>query len=152
MSVKRTITSVVYVIVVAALCAAKWLIPSGGGNYLFDALFCAISVLGAIEVTRALGFISYLQRYVAILFCGFSIPVYLAFELTMSAGVSGIAYVLGAGALFICVLFVADHASSNLKSTLGALFTLLYAGLLPLILSVINHMETNLSMLAIMVL
>ncbi|MCD7729417.1 MAG: phosphatidate cytidylyltransferase [Clostridia bacterium] len=151
MSKNRTITSVVYVIVVIALCAGKWLIPSGYGSLLFDALFTAIAVLGSLELIRALGCISYMQRAVTIVFCALAVPLYVIFEMFMGSGFAGIAYTMGAGMLAIALFFVIDHESSNLKSTGASIFVLIYAGLLSTILSAVNHLE-NSSMLAIMVL
>ena len=146
---KRTLTSVIYVLAVIGLCAAKLLIPDGYGALLFDAVFCFISVAISFEVLRAFGCVSVLQRAVTITFCALCVPMYVLSEMLMGSNVAGIAEALGLGAAAICVLFVCDHAKSDIKSTLVSLFTLLYAGLLPALLSVINHLEAN-SMLAIM--
>ncbi|MCD8041144.1 MAG: phosphatidate cytidylyltransferase [Clostridia bacterium] len=151
MSIKRTVTSVVYVLVVIALCVGKWLIPSGYGALIIDAVFTAIAVLGALELIRALGCISYMQRAVVIVFSALSVPLYVIFEMVMGAGFAGMAYTMGAGILLLAILFVADHEQSNLKSTLSSAFVLFYAGLLTAILSAVNHLESN-SMLAVMVL
>ena len=51
---KRTITAVVYVVVWIALCALKWCVPGGWGALGFDAVFCAVSVIGSIEFLRAI--------------------------------------------------------------------------------------------------
>ena len=148
----RTLTSVVYVIVVAALCAAKWLIPQGYGALLFDALFLVIAAVGAFEAIRAFGCVSLLQRAVAITFSALAVPFYALFAMLLgTGGWPGAAVALGAGAVIVCILFVADHSRSDLKSTLGALFVLVYCGLLTAVLSAVNHMEYN-SMLAILVL
>lgn len=146
---KRMLTSVAYVLVVIGLCAAKWLISDGYGALLFDAVFCLISAAISFEVLRAFGCASQLQRAVAITFCALCVPVYVLAEMLMGSGALGIAIVLGLGALAVCVLFVCDHLHSDIRSTLVSLFTLLYAGLLPTLLSAINHLEAN-SMLAIM--
>ncbi|MCD8371958.1 MAG: phosphatidate cytidylyltransferase [Clostridia bacterium] len=151
MSKKRTITSVVYVLCVIALCAAKWLIPSGYGSLLFDAVFTAIAVLGSLELIRALGCISYMQRAVTIVFCALSVPLYVIYDMLMSSGYAGIAYTIGAGLILLAIMFVVDHEQSNIKSTMASVFVILYAGLLSAVLSAVNHLESN-SMLAIMVL
>lgn len=146
----RIITGAVYVLAVIALCAAKWLIPEGYGSLLFDALFCAVAAIGAFELIRAFGCVSNLQRAVTITFSALSAPMYVLFAyLVGGAGWQGTMIALGVGALAVCVMFVADHARSNIKSTLVCLFALVYVGLLSAVLSAINHMESN-SMLAIM--
>lgn len=148
---KRIITSAVYVAVLCGLIAAKWLIDDGYGAIFFDAVFCAIAVLGSLEIVRALGCISVLQKAATITFSALTVPMYVLMEMLTDNGVFGLVDTLVVGAIVICVLFVTDHAQSTLKSTLGALFTLMYAGLLTGLLSVINHIETN-SMLAVIVL
>ena len=145
----RSITSTVYVLAVIALCAGKWLIPDGYGSLLFDALFCAIGGIGAFELIRAYGGVSVLQRAVTITFCALSAPLFALMALLTGNGWIGAADALALGALVLCIMFVADHGRSDLKSTLYSLFTLAYAGLLTAVLSAVNHMESN-SMLAIM--
>lgn len=147
----RSITSTVYVLAVIALCAGKWLIPEGYGSLLFDALFCAIAAIGAFELIRAFGCVSLLQRAVTITFSALAVPLFALFAMLLGDGWLGAADALGLGAIVVCVLFVADHAHSDVKSTLCSLFTLLYVGLLTAVLSAVNHLESN-SMLAIMVL
>ncbi len=151
MSKSRTITSIVYVLAVIGLGAGKWLIPSGYGSLLFDAVFTAIAILGSLELIRALGCISYMQRAVVIVFCALAVPLYVIFDMLMDAGVAGIAYTMGAGMLMLALFFVTDHEKSNLKSTISSVFVLIYAGLLSVVLSMVNNLESN-SMLAIMVL
>ena len=146
---KRTLTSVVYVLVVIGLCAAKWLMPDDYGLLLFDVAFCLISAGIAFEVLRAFGCVSVLHRAVTITFCTLCVPLYVLAEMLMGGGASGVVIALGLGAAAVCVLFVCDNERSDIKSTLVSLFTLLYAGLLPTLLSVINHLDEN-SMLAIM--
>ncbi len=149
--IKRIITGAVYVVVVVGLCAAKWLIPEGYGALLFDALFCAIAVIGSMELLRALGCVSVLQRAITITFSALCVPLFVAMQMLTGSGWLGLIDALGVGMLVICVLFVADHSRSTLKSTLASLFTLLYAGLLTALLSAINYLEEN-SMLAILIL
>ena len=148
----RTLTSAAYVLVVAALCACKWLIPGGYGSLLFDALFCAVAAIGAFELLRAFGCVSVLQRAVTITFCALAAPMYALFAWGADgSGAAGAGAALVTGALALCVLLVADHRHSDVKSTLACLFALAYAGLLSAVLSAVNHLpdEGN-SMLAVM--
>lgn len=137
-------------LVIAALCAGKWLIPGGYGSLLFDALFCVVAAIGAFELIRAFGFVSNLQRAVTITFCALAAPMYALFVyLVDGAGWQGTAIALGVGALAVCVMFVADHSRSDIKSTLACLFALAYVGLLTAVLSAVNHLsEGENSMLA----
>ena len=146
----RSITSTVYVLAVIALCAAKWLIPGDYGSLLFDALFCAVAAIGAFELIRAFGCVSLLQRAVTITFSALAVPMFALFAYLIGGlGWPGAVIALGVGALAVCVLFVADHSRSDVKSTLCCIFTLAYVGLLTAVLSAVNHLEQN-SMLAIM--
>ena len=146
----RSITSTVYVLAVIALCAAKWLIPGDYGSLLFDALFCAVAAIGAFELIRACGCVSLLQRAVTITFSALAVPMFALFAYLIGGlGWPGAVIALGVGALAVCVLFVADHSRSDVKSTLCCIFTLAYVGLLTAVLSAVNHLEQN-SMLAIM--
>lgn len=85
----RTLTAVVYVIVWVAMVALKWCVPQGGvaggwGAIGFDAVFCAISVIGAFELLRAINGengvahceISLPQRAITIAFCAAIVPLY----------------------------------------------------------------------------
>ena len=145
----RIITSTVYVLAVVALCAGKWLIPGGYGALLFDALFCAIAAIGAFELIRAFGTVSLLQRAVTITFCALSAPMYALMSMLGGDGWTGLAGCLAAGVVVVCILFVADHSRSDLKSTLSSLFVIVYVGLLTGLMGAINHLENN-SMLAIL--
>lgn len=146
----RSITSTVYVLAVIALCAAKWLIPGDYGSLLFDALFCAVAAIGAFELIRAFGCVSLLQRAVTITFSALAVHMFALFSyLIGGSGWPGAVIALGVGALAVCVLFVADHSRSDVKSTLCCIFTLAYVGLLTAVLSAVNHLEQN-SMLAVM--
>lgn len=148
----RTITGAAYVLVVVALCAAKWLIPGGYGALLFDAVFCAIAVIGAFELIRAFGCISTLQRVATITMCAFTVPMYALFEyLIGGSGWQGSLMAIGVGVVAVCVLFAADRRNSTGRSTLMCLFTFVYVGALTAVLSAINHLpDDGNSMLAIM--
>lgn len=168
---KRTITSIVYVVVWVVLCLMKWLVPSvafGGrdvylGSLGFDAIFCAISVIGSIEFLNAIsrtsdGFansqanISAVQRSFAIAFCAIAVPLYVIIQLTMP----GEGFLACACAFTVYVVFVAatsvfDHGNSTVKGAIYCTFVMLYCGVLPVFFSAINHLPAN-SMAALLTL
>lgn len=167
-TVMRTMTSVVYMVAVAALCALKWCVPFtttvfGTNIYWgalgFDAVFCAISVLGSIEFLRAIDSgndahtkrISLAQRTFTIAFCAVTVPLYVILEITWRAGL--LAMVCAFAIYFMCLAAtsVFDHEKSSVKGTISCVFCMLYCGILSSLLAAINHLEKN-SMAAMLVL
>ncbi|MDE6597775.1 MAG: phosphatidate cytidylyltransferase [Clostridia bacterium] len=140
---QRSITSVVYVVVWLALCAMKWLVPDGWGSLGFDAVFCAISILGSLELLRALKGISYPQKIVTIAFCAVVVPLYVATQMTVNAGFIAVACCFCLYALVLAALNVFNHGTSTVKGTATCLFTMLYCGVLSVILSAVNHVAHN---------
>ncbi len=161
---KRTLTSVVYVAVLIGLCAMKWLVPIGNvaggwGSLGFDAVFCAIAVIGSFEFLRAVdgskGFncsISLPQRAFTIAFSALVVPLYVIME--MIPEMSGTGFLAIACAFAVYVIFLAgtsvfDHDRSSVKGMIYCVFCMLYCGVLPCMLSSINHIRNN-SMAAIL--
>ena len=140
---QRLITGTVYVIVWLALCAMKWLVPDGWGSLGFDAVFCAISILGSLELLRALKGISSPQKIVTVAFCAVVVPLYVAVEMAMSAGFIAVACCFCLYALVLAALNVFHHGTSTVKGTATCLFAMLYCGILSVILSAVNHVEHN---------
>ena len=147
----RLITAGVYVVVWAALCALKWLVPGGYGALGFDLLFCAISVLGSIEFMRAVGGISFPQRAVTIAFSALIVPLHAVIQMTMAAGLFATACAFVVYVMFLMATSVFDPLRSTVKGTITCVFCMLYCGILSCMLSSINHLEQN-SMAAILVL
>lgn len=167
-AVTRTVTSIVYVVVVIALCALKWCVPYSTtvfgtnvywGSLGFDAVFCAISVLGSLEFLRAIDSgtpeggkkISLAQRTFTIAFCAVAVPLYVILEITWQAGL--LALVCAFAVYFMCLAAtsVFDHEKSSVKGTISCVFCMLYCGILSSFLAAINHLEKN-SMAAMLVL
>ncbi len=143
---QRLITGTVYVIVWIALCALKWLVPDGWGALGFDALFCAISVLGSLELLRALKNItgiSYPQKVITVAFCAVIVPLYVAVEMAMGAGFIAAACCFCLYALVLAALNVFHFGVSTVKGTAVCFFTMLYCGVLSVLLSAVNHVEHN---------
>lgn len=139
----RVITSTVYMLAVAALCAAKWFIPDGWGALLFDALFLAVAAIGSFELLRAFGGVSVVQRAVACTFCALSAPMYALTAMLMGNGWTGAAVALCLGLLGVFFAFVADHSRSDANSTLRSAFALVYVGLLSAVLAASNHLTAG---------
>ena len=163
---KRTITSVVYVVVWLALCALKWATPwgnvaGGWGALGFDAVFLAISVIGAYEFMRAIektnggAFrFSTPQRSFTIAFCAVTVPLYVIMEMipqTQGSGMLAVACAFIVYMLFLAATSVFDPEQSTVKGTIYCVFCMLYCGVFSTILAANNHLTVN-SMAAILVL
>ncbi len=148
---KRMITSVVYVIVLIALVALKWLVPNNFGAIGFDVLFTAVSVIGTFELLRAVGCVCRSQRAVAYVYSAALVPFYSIACFLCDNGVIDIPYFASSAAAFIsgiavmaaAILLVFDHENCSLKSTAYCLFSLVYCGFLPLTMSAVNHLPYN---------
>ncbi|MDE6441176.1 MAG: phosphatidate cytidylyltransferase [Clostridia bacterium] len=149
---KRIITGTVYVVVLIGLLAMKWLVPNGWGSLGFDVLFCAISVLGSIELLRAFKKapqelqmeVPLAQKAITISFCSAIVPMYAAVEIAMGSGwIAGLALALVY--VIVTLIFMFTHfGGSTPKSTLLSLFTMLYCGVLCCVLAALNHIEHSL--------
>ena len=139
----RVITSVVYVVVLIALLALKWLVPAGWGSLGFDAVFCAIAIIGCLELLRATGGVSYLQKVFTVAFCAVAVPLYVAVQLTTGEGFLAIACCGCIYAFALAALNVFHHGDSTIKGTAICFFAMLYCGVLSCMLSAVNHIEEN---------
>lgn len=148
---QRITTGVVYVIVLLGLIALKWLVPGGWGSFGFDALFCAISIIGSIELLNALQGVSYPQRVVTIAFCAMAVPLYVAVQMTMGSGFLAVGCCGLLYATVLAALNVFHHGVSTVHGTMTCFMTMLYCGILSVMLSAVNHLAEN-STAAILVL
>ncbi len=147
----RALTSVIYIVVWVALCALKWCVPDNWGALGFDALFCAIAVVGAFEFLRAMGGTSRLQRSFTIAFCALVVPLYVLIQLVTGQGHLAVMCAFCVYVVFLACASVFDHANSSVHALITCIFCMLYCGVLPTVLSAVNHIERN-SMVAILVL
>lgn len=147
----RLITAAVYLVAWAALCAMKWVVPGGYGALGFDALFCAISILGSIEFMRAIGGISFPQRAITIAFAAVIVPLNVVVEMTMQSGLFAVVCAFVVYVMFLMATSVFDPLRSTVKGTISCIFCMLYCGVLSAVLSSINHLAQN-SMAAILLL
>ena len=161
---KRTITSFCYVVIWVAMCALKWCVPQGNvaggwGSIGFDLVFCAVAVIGSFEFLRAIDRsesganckISTPQRTFTIAYCAVAVPLYAVMEMipqTNGTGFLAIACAFAVYFMFLAALSVFDHGKSTVKGTIYCAFCMLYCGVLPTMLSSVNHLQSN-SMAAI---
>ncbi len=150
----RTITAAVYVVLWVGLISMKWLLPSGGiaggwGALGFDAVFCAVSVIGSFEFMRAIGGISSPQHIVTMAFSAMVVPLYVVVQITMAAGFLAVACAFTVYVMFLMATSVFDPLRSTVKGTISCVFCMLYCGVLSTMLAALNHLEQN-SMAAIL--
>ena len=140
---KRIITGTVYVIVLAGLIAMKWLVPLGFGALGFDVLFTVISILGCLELLRALNVVSYPQKVVSVAYCAVVVPMYVAVEMTMGAGWFAALACTLIYTIAIAIFHFTHFGGSEDKGTTNSLFAMCYCGVLCCVLSAINHLSNS---------
>ena len=139
---KRYITSVVYVAVLLLLLTFKWLVADWGALG-FDALFCAISVIGCIEFFNAVKIVPLAQRTVTIAFCSAVVPLFVFSEMVGMNGYLPVAALFVVFALVIVFFGIFSFNESNLNTTLLSLGACVYCGLLSCVFSAVNHLNEN---------
>lgn len=139
----RIITGAVYVLVWIGLVALKWLVPGGWGAFGFDVLFCAISIIGSIELLRAEGSVSYAQKVLTIAFSAVVVPLYVGVQLAMGDGFLAIGVCGCIYAFVLAGLNVFQHGTSTVRGTAVCFLTMLYCGVLACMLSSVNHLPEN---------
>ncbi len=147
----RCITGACYLLAWVALCSMKWIIPGGYGALGFDAVFCVVSIIGSMEFLNAIGGISTPQRAFTIAFAAVVVPLHVAVQMTMQAGLLAVACAFCVYVMFLAATSVFDHRRSTVKGTINCIFCMLYCGVLSALLSSINHLPRN-SMVAILLL
>ncbi len=148
---QRTIVSIVFVAVWAALIALKWLVPDGWGALGFDLFFCVVSVICSYEFLRAFHETSHFQWALAVGFCAVTIPLYVAVEILTGQGLFALLLTFGVFELALACGCVFNHSESTVKGFAIASAGYLYCGILFALFSIINHLESN-SMAALLVL
>ena len=139
---KRYITSAVYVVVLLALLTLKWLV-SPYGALGFDALFCAISIIGCIEFFNAVKIVPFVQRTVTIAFCAMAVPVFALCSMLEIGGYVPVAVIFGVYAIVTVIFGLTSFDGSNLNSTLLSLASAVYCGILSSVFSAVNHLQEN---------
>ncbi len=145
----RTLTAIVYVIVLAGLITLKALVPDYG-SIGFDVLFWAISIIGAFEFMRAMNCVSKVQWWCTMVTCALIIPTFVATKMILEAKGDPMSWlppllvlmtVCSLGAMVTSAMLVFDFGKSDLKSTMASLFCILYCGVLTSVSANINHMD-----------
>ncbi len=148
---KRSVTSICYVVALLALIVMKWFIPGNYGSLGFDALFTALSVIGCYEMLRAVNCVSKPQKAVAYVYCSTVTPLFAIAAILSRTDTVTLSFFSSATASVvsgICVMIVAamlvfDNPRTDMKSTVYCIFTMLYCGVCPLLLSAVNHLSSN---------
>ena len=146
---KRYITSVVYVVVLVLLLVLKKFVPVWGALG-FDALFCAISIIGCIEFFNAVKVVPFQQRVVTVSRCALMIPMFILFEMIGFGGYIPVAVIFGLYALILVLFGIISLNGSNLKTTLLSLCAAVYCGILSCIFVAVNHLSVNSSPLILL--
>lgn len=139
---KRYITSVVYVAVLLLLLTLKWLV-SPYGALGFDALFCAISVIGCIEFFNAVKVVPFAQRVVSIAFCSAVVPLFVLCEFMQMGGYIPVAILFIVFVLALVIIGIFGVNESTLVSTLLSIGALAYCGILSCVFAAVNHLDEN---------
>lgn len=140
---RRSITSVVYVVVLIGLIVLKWLVPDNFGALGFDAVFCAVSVLGCLEVLRAVGGVSYVQKAATVAFCAAAVPLYVVAQILMELGVIAVCALALVFVLVLAAVNIFNFGTSTVKGSAISLFTFVYCGVLPCSFAALNHLQDN---------
>ena len=146
---KRYITSVVYVAVLILLLVLKKFVPTWGALG-FDALFCAISIIGCIEFFNAVKIVPLAQRTITVSLCAMMVPMYVLFEMLEFGGYIPVAIVFGLYALILVFFGLLSLNGSNFTTTLLSLGAAAYCGILSCVFSAINHLSLNSSPLILL--
>ena len=139
---KRYITSIVYVAVLLLLITFKWLVANWGALG-FDALFCAISVLGTLEFFNAVKVVPFAQKVVTIAFCSAVIPLFVLSEMIGMSGYLPVFVLFVIFALVVVLFGIFSFDGSNINTTLLSLGAAAYCGLLSCVFSAVNHLKDN---------
>ncbi len=137
----RSITSVCYVLVIAALYVLKVFLPEGWGLLPFDLLFTACCIIGTREILRAIGGekCTSLQKYLVYGYSFVAVPLVF---LTDILGKNALSFSLLLFVLFVAMalaLLVIEFETATVEGTGIALFALVYPNLLMVVCSFINH-------------
>ena len=149
----RVISGTVYFFIWAALFALKCCIPAGWGALAFDALFLAVAVIGALELTRAMR-VHTAQRVLAVSFCAACVPLFVAVQMTgnfvtgngmYSIGIAfaAVAVLFEVYALILLILSLKNSEKFTYKNLAKSLFACIYAGVLCCVLAAVNHLSEN---------
>lgn len=142
MNKKRYITSIVYVAVLLLLLTFKWLVADWGALG-FDALFCAISVIGCLEYFNAVKTVPYSQKLITVAFCAAVVPMFALCEFLGMGGYLPSLLLFVVYALVAVIFALTRYDGCNLNSTLLSLGAAGYCGILSCVFSAVNHLSEN---------
>lgn len=140
---KRVITGTVYALIIVACILLKAFFPEYG-PLAFDALFTAVSVIGAYEFLRAAKMRSALQFAIALIFCILVVPFYVIIKyFDLISGQYAVIALFGMAIFAVFIAFVFDNEHAAFSDTSKAIICMLYVGFMSVLLSSCNHMQYN---------
>lgn len=142
MNKTRYITSVVYVVALLLLLTFKWLVADWGALG-FDALFCAISIIGCIEFLKAVKIVPAVQRVITIAFCASVVPMFVLCEMTGVGGYLPVVILFVIYALVLVVISLTAYDGCNINTALLSMGATVYCGILSCAFSAVNHLKEN---------
>lgn len=144
----RLISGACYVALLSAFFCLKVLLPAPYGDFAFDVLIYAFSLIGAYEMLRALKEkTTKTERILTIVYALATIPVCAVCEYAFGKGFLSATICFFAFALALAFLLVAEHETTTLESVGLSLFTALYPVFLLVFLVLCNH-ETGIARVA----
>lgn len=144
----RLISGACYVVLLTAFFCLKVLLPTPYGDFAFDALIYAFSLIGAYEMLRALKEkTTKTERILTAAYALATIPVCAVCEYALGEGFLAATICLFVFALSLAFLLVAEHETTTLESVGLSLFTALYPVFLLVFLVLCNH-ETGIARVA----
>lgn len=138
----RFITSVVYVVVLLLLLTFKWLVEDYGALG-FDALFCAISIIGCLEFFNAVKIVPAPQKIISIAFCASVVPLFVFCEMTGVGGYLPVLVLFAVYAIALVIFSLTAYEGCNLNTALLSIGGVAYCGILSCVFSAINHLNKN---------
>ena len=124
------------------LLVFKWLVADYGALG-FDALFCAIAVIGSLEFFNAVKVVPFSQKVISTAFCASAVPAFVICEMTGVGGYLPVLFLLLIYSIVLVSFGLAKFDGSDLNTTLLSFGAIGYCGLLSCIFSCINHLNYN---------
>ena len=157
MFLKRLFAGSCYIVVLAVCYFLKILlplidgVPQYVGDFCFDALIYAFTIIGTYEMLRAVqGKMSKVEKALVWAFAIVAIPVCVISEVFLQAyggGIVGTAAIFMVFVMALFVAFIANHENMTLESLGVSLLSAIYPTVLLCVMVLINHVSVDASAL-----